>query len=340
MRYLYKIYSQYDGFTPRQIPNRLIEGRFLILGWAKYLDVLRLGDEVWIVFTGRGFEPGVYAQGLVESIDPVRGTIRLRVRAFDVSAPLTDEAESAALKAVVAPRNRQVFLWPADRVLRERCELTRCGNRRCLNCEIWRALPRLDQAHYTQPGVLREFAVVPAYWIIPSRCYLYYNGRKPAPWINHTTNMFGAFKVGEGRYGFPFAAGIHASLRARDLQNFDAIVPIPLSPEKMAAGELDRTATLATELGRLAGIRPRACLSLSGPVSKRRMLAQGFTLTEFKTRYRQLLRVDEQVRRFQRILLLDDVVTKGSTLAVAAASTLTLAAASPLANAAASHVAL
>ena len=115
MRYLYKIYSQYDGFTPRQIPNRLIEGRFLILGWAKYLDVLRLGDEVWIVFTGRGFEPGVYAQGLVESIDPVRGTIRLRVRAFDVSAPLTDEAESAALKAVVAPRNRQVFLWPADR---------------------------------------------------------------------------------------------------------------------------------------------------------------------------------------------------------------------------------
>ena len=320
MRYLYKINSGYDGFTPQRIPERLMGGRILKLGWAKYLDVLRLRDEVWVVFVGGRFEPGVYVQGLVASIDAEAGTVDVRVREFSTTAPLTDAETSAALRNAVNVRYRQVFLWPADRKLQERCEVGDCAKRQCLTCDVWDSIPQIEPAHYCPPAALRGMTVVPAYWIIPPRCYLYYHGRAPAPWITRVTQMFSAYKVGEARYAFPLAAGIDAALTARGEAGFDAIVPIPLSPEKIAAGELDRTATLAAELSRLTGTRTRNYLSLAEPISKRRMQAQGYTPTQFQARYRNLLRIDPRLADLGRILLLDDVITKGSTMAVVAAS--------------------
>jgi predicted amidophosphoribosyltransferase len=128
--------------------------------------------------------------------------------------------------------------------------------------------------------------------------------------------MFADFKVGEGRYAYPFAAGIQAALNTRGLAGFDGIVPIPLSPEKIEAKELDRTGALATELGRLMKTKVYHHLSLSAPISKRRMLNQFFTLTQFKERYREYLVVDPAIANLNRILLLDDAITRGSTLAV------------------------
>lgn len=320
MRYLYKINSNYDGFTPRRIPDRLIDGRFLRLGWARYLDALHLGDEVWIVFIGGRFEAGVYAKGLVAQIDNEQNAALIRVRQWSADASLTDAATSAVLHEAVSFRYRQVFLWPANQALQEVCHLADCGNRQCQTCDVWTGMPTIQPAHYLVPPVLRGTVVVPAYWIIPPRCFLYYNGRQPTPWYRKASDIFAAFKVGEARYSYPLAAGIDAALRARGEDGFDAIVPIPLSPEKAAAGELDRTAALGTELSRLTGVRVRPYLSLAGPISKRRMLAQGYTLTQFKARYRQLLQIDPAVGALHRILLLDDVITRGSTLAVAIAA--------------------
>lgn len=320
MRYLYKINSRYDGFSPGRIPERLVDGRFLKLGWARYLDALNLGDEVWIVFVGGKFEHGVYVQGLVARIDSDENEVLLRVRSHSTAAPLTDEATSAALLSAVSVRYRQVFLWPADRQLQENCLLADCGARQCLACDMWKGLPRIEQAHYRAPAPLRGTSVVPAYWIVPPRCFLYYDGRTPAPWNQRTTQMFASFKVGESGYAYPLAAGMNAALNASGEHGFDAIIPIPLSPEKAAAGELNRTAVLASELGTLNGVPVRSYLSLAGPISKRRMLAQGFTPTQFKARYRQLLRVDPNVANLHRVILLDDVITKGSTLSVAIAS--------------------
>lgn len=317
MRYLYKIYAPYNGFSPARIPQRLIDGRFLNLGWTKYIDALELRDEVWIVFTGPKFQNGVYVQGLVDSIDANAGEVRLRVRRSSTTTPLTNAATSEALLAAVNRRYRQVFLWPADQPLQENCHVAECGNRQCLQCQVWNGLPQIEGPHYTPPPPLRGETVVPAYWAIPTRCYLYYGNRAPAPWNKRITNMFADFKVGEGRYAFPFAAGIHAALQTRGLDGFDGIVPIPLSPEKAEAKELDRTGTLATELGRLIGTKVYRHLALSAPISKRRMLAQFFTLTQFKQRYRQLLQVDPAIAGLNRILLLDDAITRGTTLSVA-----------------------
>ena len=319
MRYLYKIYSPFDGFYPRRIPERLIDGRFLPLLWANYLDALNLSDEVWIVFTGCA-KPGVYVQGLVAGLDRDASTVTLRVRNSSTTAPLTDDVTSVALLSAVAQKRRQVFLWPSDRPLREKCDAADCAQRRCLGCEVWKGFPRIDLAHYCTPWALRGETVVPAYWIIPNRCYLYYGNRKPAPWNARVSQMFYAFKVGEARYAFPLAAGIDAALRARGRARFDAIVPIPLSPDKAQSGELDRTVRLATELGRLAGGSVEKYLSLKEPISKRRMLLQGYTPSQFKARYKQLLHVDSGIKKLSRVALLDDVITKGSTLSATIAA--------------------
>ena len=71
MKFLYKINSGYDGFTPQQIPQRVSEsnGR-LELGWALYLDSVSLHDECWIYFRGpHKFDNGVYIKGTISSID-------------------------------------------------------------------------------------------------------------------------------------------------------------------------------------------------------------------------------------------------------------------------------
>ena len=325
MRYLYKINSQYDGFTPRRIPDRLrpplffciTEDRFLALKWAKYLDAVIQWDEVWVVFIGGKFEHGVYLKGLVAGIDADKRAVHIRVREFETTSPLTDAKTSATLCKAVSIRYRQVFLWPEDQEYSESCTLKKCANYQCLDCDLWKSYPQIEEAHYNPPSVLKDVTVVPAYWIIPARCFLYYKKRKPAPWNRRVTEMFSAFKVGEKHYGYPLAAGIKCALQNRNLSGFDAIIPIPLSPEKAEAGELDRTTTLSKNLGQLIGHKTLTYLQLAGPISKRRMLAQGYTPTQFRKHYAEKLQIDPKIANLDRILLLDDVITKGTTLAAA-----------------------
>ena len=179
-------------------------------------------------------------------------------------------------------------------------------------------MPIIESAHYRKPGALRGEVVIPAYWTIPNRCYLYTGRRTPAPWHKRITAIFGAFKIGERRFAYPLAAGIAAALKKRCQENFDAIVPIPLSPEKAAKGELNRTAILAYELSCSINAPRKQHLSLNRPISRRRMLAQGHTLTQFKNQYRQFLDVDPAIASYRRILLLDDAITRGATMSVAA----------------------
>lgn len=316
MRYLYKIHAPYDGFYPSRIEERMEDGRFLRLGWGKYLDAVVRGDEVRVFFTGCR-TPAVYIEGLVDTIDVQNQQVRLRVRRHS-TRPLTDLVESAELRRAVAARGRQVFLWPSDRELRENCELEECRTRSCAQCDVWRSLPFVSSDHHRPTPDLRGNVVVPAYWAIPNRCFLYYDGRQPTPWVRRSTEMFAAFKVGEAAYAYPLALGMKQALDARDETEFDAVVPIPLSPEKAANGELDRTGALANGLVRMMdGARRFDALSLSGPVSKRRMVLQGWTPGEFKQRYRNLLEVDPAIANYERVLLVDDAITRGSTMSVA-----------------------
>jgi predicted amidophosphoribosyltransferase len=77
-----------------------------------------------------------------------------------------------------------------------------------------------------------------------------------------TNQLFYRFKVGMAGLVFPLALGIYKALRERGLLDFDCIVPTPLSPDKAAAGEINRTALLANELARLLGTRVADVLQL------------------------------------------------------------------------------
>lgn len=315
MKFLYKIYSAYDGFKPSILPNRICEGR-LRLGWRHYIDVVEKGWECWVYFHGpHKFENGVYAKGIVDRIDLDTEEVSLRIREYDKDTPITSTETSAKVAEVVSIRGRQVFVWPDEWTVPMHCDIEACRNRQCGNCEAWSALPLIEAGESAAPSRLRWSmfdGIVPGHWFVPRRCYE--NHIKPE--IQGLTKKFTAFKLGEMAYAYPFAMSIFEQLRQREFLEFDYIVPIPLSPDKARKGEKHRTRELAKELGRLLAVDVFEMLSLSTSVSKRRMQTEGFTVAQFETRYREAL----QVRipdNADRILLIDDVMTKGSTTAQA-----------------------
>lgn len=113
-------------------------------------------------------------------------------------------------------------------------------------------------------------------------------------------------------YAHPFALAMFKQLKAAQEKSFDCVIPIPLSPDKVAEGEKHRTKHVAKELGRLLKVRVVEMLELTGPISKRRM---DTTPKKFEHCYEELLRVNKTSTPTNRILLVDDVITQGSTLA-------------------------
>ncbi len=322
MRFLYKIHSGYDGFAPKRIPQRLLPGNLLRLGWAKYIDVVDRYAEVWVYFHGQhAFENGVYVKGIVDRIDTDEEAVYLRVRDYSVADPLTDASSGAEIAALVAKRYQQVFVIPEHWAVAGRCTVASladtCKGRECESCKTWHSLPLIPASDLGRPARLgsqvRSFAA--AYWVIPSICKYH---QSLGTGQRHTSEMFYRYKSGEGNLAYPLALGLYHALRDRGTVDFDAIVPIPLSPEKVAAAELHRAKQLAVELGRLLNCPVREALQLTRPISKRRMRQAGYTAVQFQARYATALTVPGAVRLPKRILLLDDVCTEGSTLACAA----------------------
>jgi len=178
----------------------------------------------------------------------------------------------------------------------------------------------LSQLGLVVPDVAKPVAAyVPAYWAIPPRSFLYYDGRPIDPEILRTSGLFRRFKVGDANLAYPFALGIVQQLRRSRMTEVDVVVPIPLSPEKAARKELHRAKALADEVGRLLSAPVRDLLTLHGPIGKRAMRqATGAGPEEFEAAYREQLIADSKAAEFGRILIVDDVCTEGSTLECAA----------------------
>lgn len=318
MRFLYKIHSGYDGFRPAVLPDRMENGR-LQLGFRHYIDVVEEGWECWLYFHGpHRFENGVYAKGTVEEIDLGGGFVTLRVSRFLTDQPLTTRSMSALVAEAVATRFRQVFLWPEELELEPRCNIASCFTRLCGECSTWKNQPRIVEGQSAVPSRLRKSAfkdVVAAHWIVPRRCY----EKNVINEIRHLTRRFTEFKLGEMAYAYPFALSMFEQLERRGLLSFDYVVPIPLSPDKAKKREKHRTKELAKELSRLLGVRLREMLKLSSNVSKRRMQKEGRTIPQFEKKYRLSLQASVPSNA-NRILLVDDVMTRGSTVAQALAA--------------------
>jgi len=315
MKFPYKIHSGYDGFRPAVLPKRMHDGK-LRLGWRHYIDVVEKGWECWIYFHGpHRFENGVYAEGIVADIDLDASEVMLRVLRYDTSAPIRSAETSRQVAQVVkATRFRQVFLWRKE--LTVECGLSACRRRECDDCQTWNQLPLIEREHARPPPRLQWSVyddVVPAHWIEPRRCY----AGGIAPMVKRITRRFTDFKLGEMGYAYPFARAMFEQLRKRELIDFDYVVPIPLSPGKADKGEKHRTRFLAKELGRLLGVSTREMLGLSRSISKRSMQSCGHTTAKFEMKYRKALVVNDLPNDTRKVLLVDDVMTRGSTAAQA-----------------------
>ena len=315
MKFLYKIHSGYDGFRPAVIPQRMQDGR-LRLGWRHYIDVVEKGWECWIYFHGRHrFENGVYVQGIVDDIDLNASEVSLRVRNYSTETPITSREISRIVAEVVAPHYRQVFVWPNDRTVAPECGLVACRDRRCDDCTTWASLPLIEKDHVRPPSRLRWSTyedMISAHWIVPRRCY----EARIAPKVWEISSRFTDFKMGQMAYTYPFARSIYEQICRRDILDFNYVVPIPLSPEKEKKGEMHRTRVLAKELSKLLAVPIRDMLKLTENVSKRRMRSQGHTPAQFENIYFNALEVNIPPDA-DKILLVDDVMTKGSTVAQA-----------------------
>jgi hypothetical protein len=319
--FLYKIYSGYDGFYPRKIPSRLVRGKFLHLGWDRYIEAVEVGNEVWVFFHGpHAFENGVYVKGYVHSIDAGHGSVLLRVRSHSTETPLINRETSDRVSQIVRPRFRQVFLLPYEWESTPNCSIgttaESCRLRQCERCAAWGALPRIQPTELGTPVRLpSDVGFAPAYWVIPSRCYL---GRGAGRLVRRTSEIFYRFKIGEEALAYPLALAMFRALTSRGLIDFDAVVPIQLSPEKAERGELNRMRALAGELSKLLGVPVLEALSLERPCSKKAALAKGATPSGFEREYMSAL-VRREMAIPDRILLIDDVCTRGSTLRSACA---------------------
>ena len=324
MKFLFKIWSRYDGFRPGTIEDRLDERGFLELRWDRYVESVEVGSEIWVYFHGEpSFEPGVYIKGRAREVDINQGRVWLAPREYELDHPLTDRATSSRVAEVVRARGLQVFVLPEEIDLATACDLggdlTSCRQRRCAECPSWRSLRRIRPRNVGRPARLpSDLELVAAYWVVPSRNFVYQMGEHFKRSVRRTSELFGRFKLGEERLSYPLALGIDWSLGDRG--HFDAIVPVPLSPDKAAAGEIHRTRLLARELGRLRDVPVREVLSLSQPTSKRKLRGQArMSAASFEQVYKDRLTVAGRAARLRRVLLIDDVCTEGSTLRACAA---------------------
>jgi hypothetical protein len=326
VKFLYKIHSGYDGFQPARINDRMIDGKTLRLGWDKYLDVIEPGAEVWVYFRGpHKFENGVYVKGNVERVDLEGRAVFIRVRQHSTIGPLTDPASSARLAEAVAVRYRQVFVLPDDLETVLDCNVTTtagsCARHKCGDCKTWAALPQTSVDAVRMPARLvgRVDAYVPAYWVIPPRSFLYYEGRPIKATIRRASDLFYDFKLGGKNLAYPLALGMFSVLAKAGHLDADLIVPVPLSPDKAEKGELHRTRALAHALRPMLKAPVTECLELASPVSKRKLRgADGYSASRFEAAYASALRVEDLPPETATVLLLDDVCTEGSTLRVTA----------------------
>ena len=323
MRFLFKIYSGYDGFRPPVIEQRM-DGGLVPLRWSAYFDDAEKGAEVWIYFHGpHRFKNGVYIKGRIQRRDPQTSTVYLDPTEYSIGKPLSDPATSAQVAEAVQTRRRQVFFFPPSLVPIPDCDLharaTTCSSRRCQDCDRWQHLPIIVDNSFGIPERIKtEWGLKfrAGVWVIPSRCYRR-NASIPVS-VHDTSNLFYRFKVGDEAMAFPLAAFIDRAIRmddSVDLDSIDAIIPVPLSPHKIVLKELHRTRVLAAQLAELTRVPVLEMVSLRESVSKRRLIQdERWTMAQFENRYRSLLEVDAGVANLRSVIVIDDVATRGSTL--------------------------
>jgi predicted amidophosphoribosyltransferase len=307
----------------------------LTYNWNQYFDEVSKGDIVFTYFTGPGeFSAGIYLISRVIQIDG-RSVVG-KIKNYNVKEPLVPPDSFEKFKSQILTRNRgSVFVIPPfadaffENVYRQETtsELDIPSGVDCQDCHkgiehakcSWRDLEYLvnwPREVVTQvPGYT---ALTAAYWIVP----------RQAHWLSETSSthrissMFYAFKAGYMKYALMFATGIELAIRRHPSMKgiaFDAILSVPLSPEKKENGEPDRVSEICKILsGKLGVPYLENGLILSKHVSRTQYKKSGKGAIPFKQDYSSALSASSKVLEHKILLIVDDVITDGLTLRVVA----------------------
>ena len=336
LKFLYRILSTYDGFTPAEIPKRITGSYCLTYNWNQYFDQVNKGDIIFTYFTGPGeFSTGIY---LISRVIQVDGRSVLgKIKNYNVKEPLVPPDSFEKLKGHIITRNRgSVFVIPPfvdnffENVYRQETtsELDIPSGVDCPECHKglahakcpWRDLEYLVNWPREVVTQVPDYdAVTAAYWIVP----------RQAHWLSETSSthrissIFYAFKAGYMQYALMFATGIELAIRRHPLMkavSFDALLSVPLSPEKKLNGEPDRVSEICKILSSMLGVPYlRNELVLSKHVSRTQYKKSGKGTIPFKRDYSSALSVtNPKLLEHKKILIVDDVITDGVTLRVVA----------------------
>jgi hypothetical protein len=161
---------------------------------------------------------------------------------------------------------------------------------------------------------------VAAFWVLQAGSHLYRTSRPLRPEVDDASALCLRFKFGETARAAALAVALCEALSARKLGEFDAVTPIPLSPEKAAVGKPHRARELSVRVARMLGANALDLLSLRTPISKgaRRAVA-GLSPSAFEFEYAAALEVGDAVHHVDRLLIVDDICNQGSTFSAALA---------------------
>ena len=329
MKYLYKINSNYDGFTPAKIEERMEKATFLTLNWKEYFDDVELGDFVFVYFTGKPAANGIYV--ICKVSKKLNGKkVLTRILRYSQNKPLISPTIFKKYQKKIMNRPiGSVFVIPSFlditfEAIREKVTISEiemkedancyeCETKNCSECSLLKPNFLIKWESEVALSIPSLEQIISPYWIIPRQSH----------WMKRTisehpiSRIFYDFKSGYKAFARLFANGIFKEIQDDTRFNsvrFDYILAVPLSPEKKKNHEVDRVAELCKILSEETGIPylPNK-LSLTAHIIRREYKREG--KTTFANDYFNNLRIASSIPLDGKtVLVVDDVITDGVTL--------------------------
>jgi len=331
MYYLYRIDSNYDGFTPEEIPRRLENQRYLIYNWNQYFDEIAKGDIIFTYFFGGRVPRGIYLISKAVKF-PERNKVKAKVLDYDSKEPIVSQEKITNYAQFIINRPRgSVFVIPPfldgifDKVLQNRVssdieiseeidcyECFKKGSFPCEKCSIFDRDYLINWQKEVNLLIHGYERVVSPFWIIPYQSHW----TKTSIRRHVISRIFYAFKAGYTVYTRLFARGIKKAIENDPIMGkvkYNYMLGVPLSPEKKKI-EIDRVGLICIELSKLIGIKyfPNG-LGLSKHIS-RKEYRYYHTDRKFINDYKKSLKLGTSSPKNKNVLVVDDVITDGKTL--------------------------
>lgn len=331
MYWIYRISSSFDGFTPTEIPNRIIDSKYLVYNWAQYFDQVARNDIVFTYFRGKGVTAGIYLISRVTKVNPNRDVIG-KIIEYTTKEPLILNNQYEKERGYIFNRPRgSVFIIPpqAEPFFHEivtgevTSEIEIFDTINCVKCEMgndYRRCPIFGienminwerEVNFNNP-IFKD--IIAPFWILPKQSWW-----MKQSWGEHLiSRFFYAFKSGYSAYAKLFSEGISISLerdnRFSDV-DFDFLINVPLSPDKIKSGEYDRVDNICQIMTDELDINyAKNMLYLKKPISRRTYKISGLN-SKFSEHYFKFLTWNNDENWDDKnILIVDDVITDGNTI--------------------------